>query len=125
MHKNHFINIKTLKKVKTIEELQKLINEAESKAYDMDAYYRAYNAGKYDERFFNALFKLAESLEEIYDLCFDVRVGYDFNNEILSDRLAQVWGKSIDEMLVDIRTVAKEMECDYEEYQKRILNKGE
>lgn len=118
------IPIVALKKIKESGELKRIIEDTERKdpSSKMDSYYITYNQGKYDERFYNALFDLAEALDKVSQLCSDEVVGDDFNEHILANTLGGVWGKSIDEMAWDVEKVAKDLKERHEKY-KEMLTK--
>ncbi len=54
-----------------------------------------------------ALLSLSDALNRVAQLCVDGKKGEVFNNDVLSDRLGNLWPRSIDEMAAEIKNVAE------------------
>jgi hypothetical protein len=66
----------------------------------------------FEQKHKDALLDLVRALDNICDLCNEEGKGNSFNDEILTEKLHQCWGMSIDEMAMEIRGVAENMETE-------------
>ena len=66
----------------------------------------------YNQKHKDALLDLARALDNICELCEDEEKGASFNDDVLTARLHQCWGMSMDEMAMEIRSVAENLEVE-------------